>query len=266
MTPMHDCTTETFTMKRSRALLIILALLATSVSHLSEQPISADSSVSFSPYELQTFEKHSLSRLPLYAEQFRKYSDLYQVPWTLIAAVAYQESKWDHKAVSHTGVRGLMQITELTAEHIGLENRNDPIESIRGGAYYLRYLFNKTSPNSTTMQRWAHALAAYNIGWGHFRDAYRLTLQLNKNPYNWNDLRDVLPKLEEAETYIELNHGFARGKETVEFVESVFSYYQLLNKNFSEGDELFKLLFPQKLNDLAFNFNLSEINENISKF
>lgn len=237
-------------------ILALLATLATSVSHLSEQPISADASVNFNEYELQRFEKHSLSRLPLYAEQFKKYSELYQVPWTLIAAVAYQESKWDHKAVSHTGVRGLMQITELTAEHIGIVDRNDPVESIRGGAFYLRHLFDKTAPNLTTMQRWAHALAAYNIGWGHFRDAYKLALQMNKDPYRWNDLREVLPKLEDANVYIELNYGFARGNEAVEFVENVFSYYHLLNENYSSEDELFKLLFPQKPYDLALNFDV----------
>jgi membrane-bound lytic murein transglycosylase F len=210
-------------------LTIILALVATSVSGFSEQPIFPTFTHNFSDYELMKFEQHTQKRLPNYIDHFKKYSEEYEVPWTLLAAVAYQESKWNHKAVSFTGVRGLMQITEKTAEHIGITDREDPVESIRGGAYYLRYLYDKTSEEISSQQRWAHALAAYNIGWGHFRDAYRLAKKLNKNPYSWNELKTVLPKLEEIDHSESLKFGYARGTETVEFVENVFSYYGILN-------------------------------------
>ena len=210
-------------------LTLILALLASSVSGFSEQPIVHTFTHNFSDYELMKFEEHTQRRLPTYIEHFKKYSEQYQVPWTLLAAVAYQESKWNNKAVSYTGVRGIMQITEQTAEHIGIIDREDPIESIRGGAYYLRYLYDKTSEQISSQQRWAHALAAYNIGWGHFRDAYRLAKKLNKNPYSWDELKTVLPKLEEADHFQYLRFGYARGNETVEFVENVFSYYGILN-------------------------------------
>lgn len=222
-------------MKKSKApviaLTLILALLATSVSGFSERPIELVTDESFTDYELQKFQEHTENRLPDYVEHFKKYSELYQVPWTLLAAVAYQESKWNHKAVSYTGVKGIMQITAQTAEHIGLDDPENPVENIKGGAYYLRYLYDKTSPQISTQQRWVHALAAYNLGWGHFRDAYRLAKKLNKNPYDWNDLKTILPKLNKSDYLVHLRYGPARGGEAVHFVNNVFSYYTLLNKS-----------------------------------
>ena len=82
--------------------------------------------------------------LPQWRKQFEKFGRQYGVPWTLIAAVAYQESKWDNDAISHTGVRGLMQLTTLTAEHLGIEDRKDAIQSIQGGSFYLKYLYEKS--------------------------------------------------------------------------------------------------------------------------
>ena len=221
-------------MKKSKApvivLTLILALLATSVSGFSELPVQIEASNDFTDYELQKFQEHTENRLPDYVEHFKKYSELYQVPWALLAAVAYQESKWNHKAVSYTGVKGIMQITAQTAEHIGLEDPENPIENIKGGAYYLRYLYDKTSPQVSTQQRWIHALAAYNLGWGHFRDAYRLAKKLNKNPYDWKELKTILPKLNKPDYLVHLRYGPARGGEAVHFVNNVFSYYMLINK------------------------------------
>ena len=129
-------------MKKSKApviiLTLILALLATSVSGFSERQIQFESEESFTDYELQKFQEHTESRLPDYVEHFKKYSELYQVPWTLLAAVAYQESKWNHKAISYTGVKGIMQITAQTAEHIGLKKQTQGNET-------SQYLEEKTS-------------------------------------------------------------------------------------------------------------------------
>jgi membrane-bound lytic murein transglycosylase F len=218
-------------MSGTKVLIIILACMCCTVSGFGEIHWSPTLDSNFTAYELQKFEEHQTSRLPIYISYFKKYSELYQIPWPLLAAVAYQESKWDHAARSYTGVRGLMQITEQTAEHIGVTDRRDPIQNIKGGAYYLKYLFDKTSPELSSMQRWSLALIAYNIGWGHLSDASKLALKLNKDPLDWNDLKTVLPMLEVQNYYSELNHGYARGNETVEFVQNVFSYYTMLAQN-----------------------------------
>lgn len=219
-------------MKISKVLILILALLSASAAQNLEQFPVFQVDYELSSFETQKFDDHIESRLPNYKKYFKKYSELYQVPWTLIAAVAYQESKWDEDARSHTGVRGLMQLTTKTAIHLGIDDREDPYESIRGGAFYLKNLFDKTPIHINSAQRWALALAAYNIGWGHLRDAHRLSIKLNKNPYNWTELKTVLPKLENEEVFSKLSFGYARGNETVVFVNKVFKYYQLLNTKY----------------------------------
>lgn len=220
-------------MKISKVLILFLALLVASVSDLNEQIPLFHVNSELSAFEYQKFLDHTESRLPIYKKYFKKYSVEYQIPWTLIAAVAYQESKWNEDARSHTGVRGLMQLTTKTAEHVGVEDREDPFQSIQGGAFYLKYLFDKTPAKLNANQRWALSLSAYNIGWGHLRDAHRLALKLKKDPYNWTDLKTILPKLENEKYYSELTYGFARGNETVVFVDKVFNYYNLMNSTFS---------------------------------
>ncbi|MEQ1722315.1 MAG: transglycosylase SLT domain-containing protein [Pseudobdellovibrio sp.] len=225
-------------MKKTTALMLLLAILSSSVSDLQDSAPIFHIQNTIPDAAYLKFQDHSESRLPLYKSHFKKYSDKYDIPWTLIAAVAYQESKWDEDAVSHTGVRGLMQLTTKTAAHVGVEDRADPFESIRGGAYYLKYLYNKTPKKLNDHQRWVLALSAYNIGWGHLRDAHRLALRLKKNPYNWSEFKKVLPLLEEEKYYNTLNYGFARGNETVDFVNKVFNYYNLLNTTFRVQSEL----------------------------
>jgi membrane-bound lytic murein transglycosylase F len=201
------------------------------VRHIWDQYES--NSFQMSPLAFQRFLEHSDSRLPKWKKLFKKYAKQHDIPWTLLAAVAYQESKWDHEARSYTGVRGLMQITTKTAEQLGIENREDPQQSISGAATYLKYLYDKTPTNLSSYERWTQALAAYNMGWAHLRDARKLAVILNANPYRWYEFKKVVPKLEEESIYLKLNFGFARGRETVDFVDSVLGYYDLLNYSFT---------------------------------
>lgn len=174
------------------------------------------------------FMKETRRTLPEFEREFRKAASEHRLPWQLIAAVSYQESQWDNDAVSYTGVRGLMQLTQDTADHLGLEDRTDPVQSIWGGAKYLRYLLNKTPNYLNYKDRLYLALAAYNIGYGHLRDAQKLVEKKGKNPYSWRHLREVLPLLEDPSYEAELEYGYARGSETVEFVERVTGFYNLM--------------------------------------
>ena len=174
------------------------------------------------------FMKHTRRTLPDFEAEFRNAALEQNLPWQLIAAVAYQESKWDNEAVSYTGVRGLMQLTQSTADHLGVEDRTDPLQSIRGGAKYLRYLLNKTPSYLNFKDRLYLALAAYNIGYAHLRDAQKLAERKGKNPYSWRHLREILPLLEDHSYESELEYGFARGTETVAFVERATGFYNLM--------------------------------------
>jgi len=148
--------------------------------------------------------------------------------WRLLAAVGYQESKFDALATSPTGVRGLMMLTEDTARRVGVTDRLDPRSSILGGARYLREVRSKIPGRIREPDRTWLALAAYNIGFGHLEDARVLTQRLGGNPDAWNDVRARLPLLAQERWYLQARHGYARGWEPVKFVDNVNNYRDVL--------------------------------------
>lgn len=166
--------------------------------------------------------------LPQYQIAFKKAGQEHRLPWQLIASVAYQESHWNPEARSFTGVRGLMQLTTETALFLGVDDRMDPLQSIAGGSKYLRLLYNRTPKNLNHRDRLALALAAYNVGSAHLKDAQRLAEKMGKNPHSWRQLREILPLLADPSYASELQYGPARGHETVQFVERVKSFYSLM--------------------------------------
>lgn len=179
--------------------------------------------------DIAKFFKKIRSTLPTYRQAFKDAAEEHRLPWQLVASVAYQESHWNPDARSFTGVRGLMQLTTDTADHVGIEDRTDPMQSIWGGSKYLRYLLDKTPAHLNPKDRLALALAAYNVGLAHLKDAQKLAEKMGRNPYSWRHLREVLPLLADPEYAAELEYGPARGYETVDFVERVKSFYNLMN-------------------------------------
>lgn len=181
-----------------------------------------------SPLEILNFIKMAHLILPDFEKDFKQAAQRQSLPWQLIAAVSYQESHWNRKARSYTGVRGLMQLTRETADRFGVEDRTDPLQSISGGAKYLHYLLKKTPSFLNAKDRLSLALAAYNMGDAHLRDAQKLAAQTGLNPYSWHHLRQVIPLLENPAYASSLEYGPARGHETVTFVERVRSFYNLM--------------------------------------
>lgn len=166
---------------------------------------------------------------PQYAKAFHKHSQEFAIPWQLAAAVAYQESHWDSEAESFTGVKGIMQLTEETAEHLGVEDRTNPEQSIWGGIKYLRMLIDRQPKGLAFKEKLSLALATYNVGPAHMIDAQTLAKDMGKNPYSWQDIKSVLPLLGDKEYADRLKYGPARGTEPVEFVRRVFAYLDLIS-------------------------------------
>jgi len=167
--------------------------------------------------------------------KLRKYFEMAQqassVDWRLLAALAYQESQWDVDAVSPTGVRGIMMLTEDTADHLGVSNRLDPEESIVAGARYLDQLRDQMPDSVREPDRTWLALAAYNIGPGHFNTARALARQLDADSNTWFDMKRVLPLLAQPRYYRKLKSGPARGGEAVIMTENVRSFYDILRRH-----------------------------------
>ncbi|MEE4250491.1 MAG: membrane-bound lytic murein transglycosylase MltF [Alcanivoracaceae bacterium] len=180
-------------------------------------------------YSSRSFLKHLDLRLPQYAEAFRSAGEESGFDWRLLAAMGYQESLWDANAVSPTGVRGLMMLTQHTAAEMGVSDRTDPLQSIRAGAAYLRKIYDRIPARIADPDRMWMAVAAYNVGFGHMEDARVLTQKQGGNPDAWDDVKKRLPLLRDANYYSDTRHGYARGgMQSVIYVRHIRQYYDLL--------------------------------------
>ncbi len=178
--------------------------------------------------DLCKFRKHVKSRLPAFQNIYEKAGKKHKLDWRFIAAISYQESHWRNKAISSTGVKGLMMLTRNTAKQLKIKDRTNPYDSIFGGTKYFQMLHKKIPERITEPDRTWMALAAYNIGFGHLEDARIVTLKLGKNPDLWLNVKKSLPLLTKKKWYKQTKHGYARGNEPVKYVENIRSYYDLL--------------------------------------
>ncbi|PNH81012.1 membrane-bound lytic murein transglycosylase MltF [Vibrio diazotrophicus] len=164
------------------------------------------------------------NRLPKWAPLFQKYSD--EFDWRLIAALAYQESHWNPRAKSPTGVRGMMMLTLPTAKSVDVSNRLDPEQSVRGGVEYLRRMVARVPDSISDHEKIWFALASYNVGYGHMMDARRLTKLQGSDPDTWAEVKDRLPLLRQKKYFSKTIYGYARGDEARNYVENIRRYYQ----------------------------------------
>lgn len=197
----------------------------------------------------RSYLRHIEQRLPDFIPLFESAAAETGLDWRLLAAVGYQESHWDVNARSPTGVRGLMMLTLHTMEFLGLNDRVDPEQSIKGGARYIRMIKDRLPESVSEPDRTWLALAAYNVGFGHLEDARVLTQKRGGNPDKWLDIKDSLPLLAQKKWYTQTKYGYARGLEPVRYVENIRSYYDILVWDSERPPEMVPLgpVFPTEL-------------------
>ena len=175
-----------------------------------------------------TFTRNMKLKLPRYKSLILKVATEYQIDWELLAAISYQESHWNPKATSPTGVRGMMMLTRLTASELNVSDRLDAAESLRGGARYFKDLKRRLPESIKEPDRTWFALASYNIGLGHVKDARLITDRRNGNSNLWLDVKQNLPLLRKSKWYKTVKYGYARGNEAVTYVQNIRHYYNIL--------------------------------------
>ena len=164
------------------------------------------------------------TKLPKLRALFIQASVTENINWTLLAALAYQESKWELDAVSPTNVRGLMQLTQSTADFLGVNDRTDPEESINGAAKYIRALEKNFPVKVKRSDRIWLAVAAYNLGIGRIRQAYRQLHDEQSSEITWDD---VANKLTTESTSFQ-NDQYSTGARAVEYVERIREFQKIL--------------------------------------
>jgi membrane-bound lytic murein transglycosylase F len=178
--------------------------------------------------EAPAFMRDLQSRLPLYKRWFEEAAQQSSQDWRLLAAIGYQESKWNPSAASPSGALGLMQLTMVSATAVKVANPTDPRQSIFGGARYFRQVYEKIPSHVPEPDHTWFALAAYNIGYGHLEDARVLAQKAGRDPDSWEDVRTFLPLLADERWYTQTENGYARGWEPVRYVDNVRGYVDLL--------------------------------------
>jgi len=180
------------------------------------------------PIDSVAFITKAQTELPHLRNLFEEAGTLTGIDWQLLAAIGYHESHWNPLATSFTNVRGIMMLTEDTADRMNVTDRLDPRQSIMAGARYLQLLKEQLPLHIPDEERTWLALAAYNQGLGHLEDARVLAAHNGLNPDSWMDVKKMMPLLSQPQYFEQTKHGYARGGEAVVLVETVHLYYDML--------------------------------------
>lgn len=172
-------------------------------------------------------EKGTIS---VYDNLFRKYAPSAGMDWILMAAQCYQESCFDPQAHSWAGACGLMQIIPTTADHLALPRSQmyQPEPNISAAARYMRELQSLFKDVTNPQERMKFALAAYNGGYNHVRDAMALTKKYGGVWQRWSDVRRYILALSQPAYYNDpvVSYGYMRGSETANYVDMIMDRWQ----------------------------------------
>ena len=175
---------------------------------------------------------HSLGggNISVFDDYFKRYAEIIGWDWRLIASLSYQESRFNHSAVSWAGAFGIMQLMPGTAEFLNVDADAGVREHIAGGVRYLQWLDQRLSNEiEDEEERVNFVLASYNVGLGHVLDARRLATKYGKDPDIWKDNVDyfVLNK-SNPKYYLDpvVRHGYARGNEPYRYVTEIMERYR----------------------------------------
>jgi len=166
-------------------------------------------------------------RISPYDQLAQVYAERHELDWRLLVALMFQESGFDPTAESWAGARGLTQVMPQTAAELGITDLDDPGESVRAGATYLRQMLNRFETDLKLENRIRFALASYNAGAGHVQDARLLARKQNWDPDLWfGNVERAMLLLQKPTYYEKARFGYCRGSETVRYVRRIEELYR----------------------------------------
>jgi membrane-bound lytic murein transglycosylase F len=134
------------------------------------------------------FATNSDGKVSPFDDIIKNYADTIGWDWRLVAALIYQESRFNPSVTSPRGAYGLMQVMPSTGLHFGYDVTRSVENNIRAGISYIRMLDRLFSQWVTDPdERVKFILASYNAGHGHVIDAIRLAEKNGLDPGRWDD-------------------------------------------------------------------------------
>ena len=175
------------------------------------------------------YSSFSGGNLSPYDDLIKNYAKKINWDWRLLAAMVYQESRFDPSTTSWAGARGLMQMMPATAREQGVKDRTSPEQNLAGGTKYLLWLEAQWNPRvENPKEQLKFVMASYNVGLGHVYDACALTTKAGGDPKLWADVRLSLLKLSNRKYYTDpvVKLGYARGSEPVNYVDQILERHE----------------------------------------
>ena len=150
------------------------------------------------------------------AHLFQKYAADYDFDWLMVVAQAYQESRLDHSARSHSGAIGIMQLLPTTAadKNVAVGDINQLENNIHAGVKYLRFIRDRyfEDQEMSEVDKTLFAFASYNAGPARVAKLRREAKQRDLDPNIWFENVEVI-----AARRI--------GRETVQYVSNIYKYW-----------------------------------------
>ncbi len=180
------------------------------------------------PHTHSIFYSGTTGVISEYDKYIKKYSEIINWDWRLLASLIYQESKFNPEAVSWAGAFGIMQLMPATAEELGIDSSSSVAEHIHAGVRYLAYLNRQFDEEITdSITRIKLILAGYNIGFGHVHDAIRLAEYYDKDSDNWLHIKYYLSNLTNPKYFNNevVRNGYFPGYHAVVFADEIVERY-----------------------------------------
>ncbi len=169
------------------------------------------------------------AELSPYDETVKTLAAEYGFDWRLLVAQVFQESEFRPQRTSPVGARGLLQVMPRTAGQLGIDPDAlfDVEVGLSAGVRYLAWCWERFEDGLPHAERMWFALAAYNAGPGHVRDARRLARELGLEGDVWfGNVEQAMLKLSQPQYARKAVHGYVRGAEPVNYVAEIRERYQ----------------------------------------
>ena len=149
-------------------------------------------------------------------EIIKRYADRYEFDWLIIAAQAYQESRFDQSKRSPAGAIGVMQLLPSTAadDAVGIPDISQLENNIHAGVKYLHWLRETyfSDPAIAPIDQSLFSFAAYNAGPGNMQRARKRARRLGFDPNRWFG-------------NVEIGMYRAVSGEPASYVRNIYKYY-----------------------------------------
>lgn len=168
-------------------------------------------------------------KLTPYDKILKKYGKEYGIDWRLVAALIYNESKFNVNAISSKGAFGIIQIMPETADIYGITAQSSIDEQIKISFKILdNYKITLKRFFKNEKDLYKAMIASYNLGLGHILDAINLAIKYDGEIYNWDQVSKWLLNKAQKKYYSDpiVRNGYCNGRLTVYFVNIVFDTYE----------------------------------------